>query len=515
VANLVAAAAERHRKQELKKCLKSSYYLAKEYLGYDLLTEWHEVRMDYFDKNRDKRYMLWLAPRGHYKTTEVVAECIQDILRDPTKSHLLTHASAEEVMKNVEEIAWHFTMNKKFRTLLPSIMPSFADDNFFKITPSPHFKLKVPGHHKHIKQPTVRGAQAGKEITGSHINGTIWLDDIVGEKTIAASTGMADIRKWYRSTINNVLQRDQGGKVRGRGTRWHLDDFWNDCLHSKNWTCMVDACLVDDEGNPDWKGHSVLFDIEELMEKLDEVGHVEFAMQMMNMPLTEEMRAWRREDEQTCKFDDVPEGVTMIFSDPAPKGAGAVDKTSEKKRGGEGDYWSITAVRFVKKKHRLIRYRLEAVQCRTWTWDEGVQVCLDWCEKWATKYILIEEGSQNRGMYESKVNELARKQGLPKMKFIQMKSFTKGKTWRHAQLAGLNSSEELIFVTDLIDEGTRKLELDQCRDYPQCRFDDLMDSLSMCTDPAVLEKAPKAEKFIPKHRRNRKRKWSRRSRYVY
>ncbi len=512
MANLNAAAEERHRKQELKKCLKSSYYLAKEYLSYDLLTDWHKVRMDYFDANRGKRYMLWLAPRGHYKTTEVVAEVIRDILYDPTKSHLLTHASAEEVMKNVEEIAWHFTHNKKLRWLMPDIMPVFADDNFFKVTPSPHFKIKCD---KFIKQPTVRGAQAGKEITGSHINGTIWLDDIVGEKTIASSTGMADIRKWYRSTINNVLQRDQGGKVRGRGTRWHLDDFWNDCLNSKNWICMVDACLVDENGAPDWKGESVLFPMDELMEKLEEVGHVEFAMQMMNQPLTEEMRAWRTEDENTCVFEDVPEGVNIVLSDPAPKGAGAVDKEMQKKRGGEGDYWAITVVRFVKRGKRLERYRLESCQSRTWTWDEGVDKCLDFCEKWGTKYILIEEGSQNRGMHESKVNELARKRGLPKMKFIKTKSFTKGKTWRHAQLAGLNSTEELIFVTDLDDEGTQKLLMDQCRDFPQTRFDDLMDSLSFCTDPAVLEIAPKAEKFLAKLTRKKKPAWKRRSRYVY
>jgi hypothetical protein len=507
-----AAADERRRKRELKKCLRSTYYLATEYLGYDRLTTWHETRTQYFDESRGLRYLMWLAPRGHYKTTLVEAEVCRDVLEDPDKVHLLTHASGEEVAKNVKGIAWHFTHNDRFRWLMPEIMPSKFDDNFYKLTPSPQFTVK---RNKFNKQPTVRGAQAGKEITGSHIDGTIWLDDIVGEKTIKDSTGMADLRQWYRSTINNVLMHEAGGKIRARGTRWHLDDIWNDFLNSEDWTCVVDSCLVDADGNPDWKGESVLFPLEIIQEKERQLGHVVFAMQMMNMPLTEEMRAWRQEDELMCEFDDVPAGVTVILSDPAPKGAGSEDTTMAKKRGGEGDFWSIAAVRFVKKKHRLIRYVLEAVQCRTWTWDEGVDKCLDFCERWGTKKLCIEEGTQTKGMHQDKANELARKRGLPKPRFIQMKSFSKGKNWRHAQLAGLNSAEELVFVTDLMDEGTLDLLMGQCRDHPQSRYDDLMDGVSLCTDPAVIEEAPKAEKFLPKIARKAKHVFKRRTKYVY
>ena len=96
-----------------------------------------------------------------------------------------------------------------------------------------------------------------------------------------------------------------------------------------------------------------------------------------------------------------------------------------------------------------------------------------------------------------------------------MKSFSKGKAWRHAQLAGLNSSEELIYVTDLVDEGTQKLEMEQNRDYPQCRYDDLMDATSLCTDPAVIAVAPKANKFLPFGPRGRKAPPKKRTRYVY
>ncbi|HUW31076.1 MAG TPA: hypothetical protein VM223_05640 [Planctomycetota bacterium] len=511
--NLIAAADERRRKSELKKCLKSTYYLAKNYLGFDLLTDWHEARTSYFDTMRDSRYLMWLAPRGHYKTTLVEAEVIRDILEDPNKVHLLTHASGEEVSKNVASIARQFTHNKKLRWLMPDIMPPLYSDSFYKLTPSPQFTIRRDVYNK---QPTVRGAQAGKEITGSHINGTIWLDDIVGEKTCKDSTGMADLRDWYRMTVNNVLMHEAGGKLRARGTRWHLDDIWNDFLNSADWTCMVDSCLVDTEGNPDWKGESVLFPLDIIQEKQRQLGPVAFAMQMMNLPLTEEMRAWRQQDEQTCLFEDMPPGVTIVLSDPAPKGAGSVDKANEKKRGGEGDFWAISVVRFVKKKNRLIRYRLESVQSRTWTWDEGIEKCLDMCERWGTKKLCIEEGSQTKGMHQDKANELARKRGLPKPAFIKMKSFNQGKAWRHAQLAGLNSSEELIFVTDLVDEGTQKLELQQCRDFPQCRFDDLMDATALCTDPAVIEVAPKAEKFLPKGpRHSRQSGYKKRTRYVY
>jgi hypothetical protein len=119
-------------------------------------------------------------------------------------------------------------------------------------------------------------------------------------------------------------------------------------------------------------------------------------------------------------------------------------------------------------------------------------------------------------MYEQRANDLARRRGIPKPKFIQMKSFNKGKAWRHARLAGLNSSEELIFVTDLMDEGTADLERMQCRNFPQVRFDDLMDSLSLATDPEVVAKAPKAAKFVPKIlNRGKKPKWKRKTRYVY
>ncbi len=509
-----SAAEERRRKRELKKCLKSTYYLATKYLGMNLLTDWHEARTSVFDKERNRIFLLWLAPRGHYKTTLVEAEVIRDILADPNKVHLLTHASAEEVEKNVKAIAHHFTHNDKLRWLMPEIMPPKYDSTFYKSTPSPQFTVR---RNKFNKQPTVRGAQAGKEITGSHIDGVIWLDDIVGEKTIKDSTGMNDLRDWFKATIANVAMFENGCRIRGRGTRWHLQDIWNDFLNSEDWLCMVDACMVDEEGKPDWKGEPVLLTEEIVQLKLRQMGHVTFAMQMMNQPLTEEMRAWRQEEEQDCKWDNVPDGWTVVLSDPAPKGTGAVDKTKQKMRGGVGDYWAITVVRFVKKKHRLIRYRLTAEQNNTWTWDEGIERCLDYMENFGTQWVCIEEGSQTKGMYNQRIKELARKRGLPKPRFIEMKSFSKGKDWRHAQLAGLNSSEELVFVEDLIDEGTEELEREQCRDHPQTRFDDLMDSLSLCTDPAVVEKAPKSDRFIPKviNAARKKATWKKRTRYVY
>jgi hypothetical protein len=515
VPNLNAVAEERRRKRELKKCLKSTYYLARTYLGYDRLTEWHEARTRIFDSKRGARYLMWLAPRGHYKTTLVEAEVIRDILEDPNKVHLLTHASGEEVTKNVEGIAWHFTHNKKLRWLRPEIMPPLYDTTFFTKTPSPTFTIK---RDKFNKQPTVRGAQAGKEITGSHIDGTIWLDDIVGEKTIKDSTGMNDLRKWYRTTIMNVLMHEAGGKVRARGTRWHLVDIWDDFLQSSDWISMVDACLVNKDGDPDWAGESVLFPREVIEEKLRQMGHVEFAMQMMNDPLTEEMKAWSEKDEIEIDIEDVPDdGMTIVLSDPAPKGTGAVDKTLEKMRGGEGDYWAITAMRIVKKKSMLVRYRLDAIRSRKWTWDEGIDACLDMCEKWGTNRLLIEQGGQTKGMYTLRVKERSRKRGLT-IRFIEMKSFSKGKNWRHAQLAGLNKSGELVFVTGIVDEGTDKLQRDECRNHPQVRFDDLMDSMSMVCDPAVIEIGPKASKFIPKiinRLRPNKHKPRKRTRYVY
>jgi hypothetical protein len=229
------------------------------------------------------------------------------------------------------------------------------------------------------------------------------------------------------------------------------------------------------------------------------------------------MKAWRDEEELECSFEEVPEGVTMVLSDPAPKGTGAVDKTKQRERGGVGDYWAISVVRFVVKKHRLIRYRLFARQSNKWTFDEGIDAVLDEMENFGTRIVCIEEGSQTKGMYQQRIEQLARKRGFPRPKFINMASFSKGKDWRHAQLAGLNSSEELVFVNDLIDEGTEEIERSQCRDHPQTRFDDLMDALSLCTDPAVVEEAPKAEKFIPKilNQVRKKTGWKRKTRYVY
>jgi hypothetical protein len=514
-AALNKAAEERRRKRELKKCLKSTYYLATKYLNYDRLTDWHETRTDIFDKNRDQRYVLWLAPRGHYKTTLVEAEVCRDILENPDKVHLLTHASAEEVLKNVKGIAWHFTHNDKFRWLMPEIMPPKFDTTFFTQTPSPQFTVK---RNKFNKQPTVRGAQAGKEITGSHIDGTIWLDDIVGEKTIKDATGMNDLRDWYRATISNVLMHEvPDSRVRGRGTRWHLNDIWDDFLNSEDWLCMTDACLVDEHGKPDWQGSSVLFSEKVIAEKLRQMGHVTFAMQMMNDPLTEEMKAWREEDETECDFDEVKPGVTMVLSDPAPKGVGSADKTKAKMRGGHGDYWGISVVRFVIHKHLLIRYRLYAIQSNKWTWDEGMDQILDLCEQFGVRKVCIEEGSQNKGMHRDRLYERARKRGFPRPKFIDMKSFNKGKDWRHAGLSALNSSGEWVFVNGLIDEGTAELERQQCRNHPQSRYDDLMDSDSLCVDPAVVAEAPKADKFIPKliNAARKKAKWRKKTRYVY
>ena len=250
---------ELKRIRELQRCLKSSWYLATEYLEYGwmqkgeekgLVERVHKPIMDWYDRHRHTpRFGLWMARRRH-KTTLVITWLIQEIMEDPSKSHRYWHDSNDLATEVIREVGSHFQYNDKLRELDPIGRDPKQPHIWHKCFPSKRatrwikygkgdatLRLNVPWlmFGAGTRSATLRAQGVNSAVTGAHINGTAWLDDIISEDTIKNSRLQA-VADFYRHTVVPVVD---SMRFRCTGTPWSDWSLYQEWMRDPRWHTIV------------------------------------------------------------------------------------------------------------------------------------------------------------------------------------------------------------------------------------------------------------------------------------
>jgi phage terminase large subunit-like protein len=104
------------KEQARELCKHDLFYLTKEVLGYNKVTEHCHADMVRDIDTPNYKFKLLLWPRGHYKSTiGTESRSIQKILKNPNERILLTNAKLDNARKFKAAIAAHFKYNPVFR----------------------------------------------------------------------------------------------------------------------------------------------------------------------------------------------------------------------------------------------------------------------------------------------------------------------------------------------------------------------------------------------------------------
>jgi hypothetical protein len=549
------ALADRKRENALKRYKASSYKLATEVLGYGwnprarrgLTERLHKPIMDWYDANRDFGRIALFMARSRHKTTMIITWIIQDIMLDPTRSHRYWHAANELAADLLKEVASHIGKNDDLRALDPvaldpdgkryNIFPKKGTSRWVKFGKG-DASLSVDSHRKFgagVRSATLRAQGVKSAVTGAHIDGVGWMDDIIDEGTVLNSE-LHKVEDFFRHTVVPVVDSKL---FRGVGTPWDDQSIYQEWMESEHWKSIIVPGAVsesDDQireafanpGNrkvhftPDYTFtnpvHGLAEDLalargELKAEQEDMKG--KFSPQIMIDSEPESERPWGKDCENWTGLspsDSEPgvngPGAVFILSDPAPFLEGGYRGLSEKQRAdGTKDYWSICAVKMRVRGQLLDIILLDGVRSQEWSHVEGAQIAAQFMRRFSTTNFISENEKQHLEYMKSAcLNEGVTLRKLKNGAALKFASYNKadGKNSRIIELAAWAKEQRFWICRDtcskefLYGDRTHTGFLTQMRKYRRLapnknnlRFDDDADVVARATDATLAEMAPK------------------------
>lgn len=179
------------------------YFLAKCVLGRvypDLTEKTHKPICDFFvQKNPNKKFFLQdliknrllIDPRGHFKTSIDICDCIQWMLCFPNVTILLASGAEELAKRMVGEMKEHFLSNGDFRSLYPDFVPPEGVSEF-----GTSGEFRLPNRTQIRREPTISISTIKSVKAGSHFD-IRKGDDVVNEINSATKELNDDTaRRW-------------------------------------------------------------------------------------------------------------------------------------------------------------------------------------------------------------------------------------------------------------------------------------------------------------------------------
>jgi len=177
------------------------FFLAKEVLGYDLITERTHRRVAEFFVQKDPRRplpewdsikkRLWLFPRGTFKSTFNIADSVQYILCDPNVRILDLTASGGLADAIVDETGGHFVLkNPDEPTVLQRLFPEYC------ITPKAKRTgiFTAPNRLRDWREGTIMSNSIDSSLSGWHFD-VEKDDDTVDNRNSATPTQIKKVKK--------------------------------------------------------------------------------------------------------------------------------------------------------------------------------------------------------------------------------------------------------------------------------------------------------------------------------
>lgn len=139
----------------------------------------------------------------------------------------------------------------------------------------------------------IRARGFGSRMRGGH-PGWIVCDDALDESHVYSSMAREKSKKFFRAGITNMVLK--GGQIIVVGTPFHADDLYADLRGNKVYTSKTYSGLIEDPEAPlssDGKRWRALYperhSVEDLLDKREEIGAVDFAREILCQPITDDL----------------------------------------------------------------------------------------------------------------------------------------------------------------------------------------------------------------------------------
>jgi len=490
--------------QIAERCKTDLFFLCKEILGYDLMTErthgelcaytqsilpisveekelimkkaGQEVSKididgteihDEYDPS--KKMLLLMMPRNTFKSSVVtIGFSLQFILHDPNVRILIDSETFSKAKAFLAEIKGHLEDNEKYRDIFFTLYNKYPDDD--KKNTSTRWtdsQIDISARSKKRKEPTFSCAGIDVTKNGMHYD-LIVCDDLHSERNVTNNEQIQQVIDHWKLGLS-LLEPNKYMIV--IGTRWDYKDMYQYLLdfEKERFNIMIRQAILPDGS---------LFFPEVLDEKFLEQqkrsqGSYIYSCQYMNDPVDDETATFKRSYFQYKKWEDIP-GIPMnwyLSIDPSFEGPYS-DYVAFVESGM--DYQGELYVGDV--------YRLKL------TYAQIIQLTFDLHAAKNYKMISIETiAAQKSLMYMLNEEQRRRQYWLP-VKEINMRQ--KAKEERIRGLAPYYEFRRVWHIQDA--KQIAELE-DELLHFPKGKHDDCIDALSTVLEIATVPRAYTSE----------------------
>lgn len=344
-----------------ERCREDLFFLARQILGYDRVTDHIHKRMARDVSLPDYRFKLLLWPRGHFKSTIATESgAIHRLLNDPTERILITNAKLGNSRKFLSAISDHFKQNAKFRWAwrdwwINQYATQFdhaerGDDLDWVVKDTQdEFTLLRPGN---LREASITTAGVGASMVSQHYSSII-ADDLVNREYVGSSTMVEKSILHFKDLLDLL---DPEGELIIIGTRWAYQDLYGwiienfghraslrvpenyltetDLQHKevdtpeseRKWLMSIQPCYDEETGEPIFPEE---YSEEVLNELLREKGPYEFGSQYLLNPVPQESQRFKEEWFRVA--DEIPRLAELdicITVDPAKSLSDDADRSA-------------------------------------------------------------------------------------------------------------------------------------------------------------------------------------------
>lgn len=460
------------REQIRHGCMTDLFFLGK-LLGYNLDERVHGPICGFFvhkkpgtalTKQDPIKQRLLLYPRGHFKTTLDMIDCIQWILVEPNVRILLMSGTLELTERMIHEIKSHFTGNGPLRTYFPEFCAPLGAELGLRDSFTSPARTRT-----WVREPTVSTSTAESIKAGSHYD-VIKVDDLVNEVN---SQTKDQIEKTIQSFHYTTPLLDPGGYRDVIGTRYDYSDLYGTILDgdNKSWLILQRPCWqVMDDGKKD-----LLFperfctdqDLDSSKLNLDQVQRENpylFNCQYLNNPVPTDTQHFTPQliMQRTIPDAQIPRGLRYFIT---------WDLGYSNKEVAD---WSVGAVGGYDSQGRL--FVIDLVRGR-YTPSQLVDVIIGSYQKWGLIRRIGIEASAGAPLLQAAIDMKARnlRTYLP-VDWLKVKNFKGSKLERISSLEGLLQAGKLWFRAGLTNYESMLMEMTR---FPKYKNDDIPDAISM------------------------------------
>ena len=480
------------------RCRTDLFFLAKEILGYDKMTEaTHQELCDYttsilpnppptnaiqekhpeFDPR--KNLLLLLMPRGTFKSSIVtVSFTLQMVLNEPNIRILIESETFSKSKAFLREIIEHLINNEKYREVFRAIhgMYPFVKKSSAKLWTDS--ELILPCRTRPLKEPTISCAGIDVTKTGMHYD-LIIADDLHSEMNVTNSDIIQKVIDHFKLAFSLL---DPGKPMIVIGTRWHMLDLYQHIIDFRYDDFNI---LIKSVYNPDGSLFFPEVLSEEELEKIRKVqGSSMFSRQYLNSPVSDENATFKREYFDRKPWSEIAGRPMNWYLSGDPSYADPRGMTSY------GDFATLVLVGMDYDRQLYVRHIVRRKMTYSEFINEIFNVYTDrkYADIQKNMRVIVEVIGTKSLSYELHNEQVRRRTFLP---LTEITSRPLSKEERIRGLAPFYENKLVHHIKECsqIEEMEREL-----LEFPVGRHDDIIDAFANVLEVAS---APNAKNFIP------------------